>query len=144
MSLQFLDEPHQERLIFYLNAASMLTPSYNFPEKPTSKTVYFIRCELPTTLTKDNMSDALMIGDLLPNALENLSILCDDVIFPLLNNPVNQNGWTSVIVNDMKTESQDLRNGIAQMKGLVMNRTILPLPICIDEVMNTAPAIANG
>lgn len=85
-----------------------------------------------------------MIGDLLPNALENLSVLCDDVIFPLLNNPVNQNGWTSVIVNDMKTESQDLRNGIAQMKGLVMNRTILPLPICIDEVMNTAPAIANG
>lgn len=85
-----------------------------------------------------------MIGDLLPNVLENLSVLCDDVIFPLLNNPVNQNGWTSVIVNDMKTESQDLRNGIAQMKGLVMNRTILPLPICIDEVMKNAPEIAKG
>lgn len=86
----------------------------------------------------------LMIGDLLPNVLENLSVIRDDVIFPLLNNEVNQKGWTSVIVNDMKTESQDLRNGIAQMKGLVINRTILPLPICINEVMKNAPAIAKG
>lgn len=85
-----------------------------------------------------------MIGDILPNVLENLSVLCDDVIFPVVNNPVNQDGWTSVIVNDMKTESQDLRNGIAQMKGIVINRTILPLPICIDEVMDCAPQIASG
>lgn len=85
-----------------------------------------------------------MMGDLLPNILDSLSTICDDVIFPLLNNPANQNGWTSVIANDCKTESQDLRNAIAQMKGLVVNRTILPLPICIDEVMASAPAIAAG
>jgi len=84
-----------------------------------------------------------MIGDLLPNALENLSVLCDEVFFPLLNNTVNQDGWTKVIVNDMKTESQEMRNGIAQMKGLVINRTIFPLPICIDEVMKEAPRIAS-
>lgn len=83
-----------------------------------------------------------MIGDLLPNPLANLSVLCDDVFFPLLNNEVNQFGWTQVIVNDMKTESQEMRNGIAQMKGLVINRTIFPLPICIDEVMKEAPRIA--
>ncbi|KAL7724119.1 hypothetical protein ACLKA6_008553 [Drosophila palustris] len=64
------------------------------------------------------MLKSLMIGDLLPNALANLSVLCDDVFFPLLNNTVNQDGWTKVIVNDMKTESQEMRNGIAQMKGL--------------------------
>uniref|UniRef100_A0A1I8MJ53 Dynein heavy chain n=1 Tax=Musca domestica TaxID=7370 RepID=A0A1I8MJ53_MUSDO len=140
----FLNEPHQERIIFTLNAASLLVPSYNFPEKPLSKMVYFVRNEIPSTLTINNMHESLMIGDLLPNVLENLSVICDDVIFPLLNNPVNQTGWTSVIVNDMKTESQNLRNGIAQMKGLVINRTILPLPICIDEVMANAPAIARG
>ncbi|XP_023292211.2 dynein beta chain, ciliary [Lucilia cuprina] len=141
---EFLNESYQEQLIFTLNSAALLVPSFNFPEKPISKMVFFVRHEVPTTLTVENMPNALMIGDLLPNVLENLSVLCDDVIFPLLNNPVNQNGWTSVIVNDMKTESQDLRNGIAQMKGLVMNRTILPLPICIDEVMESAPAIAQG
>lgn len=125
--------------------------------------VYFIRNDIPSTLTAENMDNViyskiildnkkltlfslqnLMIGDLLPNVLENLSVICDDVIFPLLNNEVNQKGWTSVIVNDMKTESQDLRNGIAQMKGLVINRTILPLPICINEVMKNARAIAKG
>ncbi|KAL9894878.1 dynein beta chain, ciliary [Glossina fuscipes] len=140
----FVNDAYQERLIFTLNAAAVLVPSFNFPEKPTSKVVYFIRNDVPSNLTLQNMSSALMIGDILPNVLENLSVICDDVIFPLLNNPVNQNGWTSVIVNDMKTESQDLRNGIAQMKGLVINRTILPLPICIDEVMESAPAIAKG
>lgn len=138
-------------------------PSYTFPEKPQSKMVYFIRNDIPSTLTAENMDNViyskivldnkkltlfslqnLMIGDLLPNVLENLSVICDDVIFPLLNNEVNQKGWTSVIVNDMKTESQDLRNGIAQMKGLVINRTILPLPICINEVMKNARAIAKG
>lgn len=85
-----------------------------------------------------------MIGDLLPNFLENLAVLTEDVIVPLLNNPANQNGWTSVIVNDTKTESQNVLNGIAQMRGLVMNRTILPLPICIEEVMASAPDIAKG
>ncbi|XP_073817376.1 dynein beta chain, ciliary-like [Musca autumnalis] len=140
----FLNEPYQERIIFTLNAASLLVPSYNFPEKPLSKMVYFVRNEIPSTLTVGNMNESLMIGDLLPNVLENLSVICDDVISPLLNNPANQTGWTSVIVNDMKTESQNLSNGIAQMKGLVMNRTILPLPICIDEVMANAPAIARG
>ncbi|XP_032309238.1 dynein axonemal heavy chain 17 [Drosophila ananassae] len=90
------------------------------------------------------MLDSLMIGDLLPNPLANLSVLCDEVFFPLLNNTVNQVGWTSVIANDMKTESQEMRNGIAQMKGLVINRTIFPLPICMDEVMQAAPAIATG
>ncbi|KAI8033240.1 hypothetical protein M5D96_014004 [Drosophila gunungcola] len=90
------------------------------------------------------MLDSLLIGDLLPNPLANLSVLCDEVFFPLLNNTVNQVGWTSVIANDMKTESQEMRNGIAQMKGLVINRTIFPLPICMDEVMKAAPEIATN
>lgn len=85
-----------------------------------------------------------MYGDLLPNVTDNLSVILDDVIIPVLNNPLNQEGWTSVIVEDMKTESQNLRNAIAQLKGHMINRTILPLPICIDELMVLAPKIAAG
>ncbi|XP_037954213.1 dynein beta chain, ciliary [Teleopsis dalmanni] len=140
----FLSDPFNERIIFYLNSASLLVPSNSFPLKPRSKIVYFIRTELPSDLEEEDMNDKLTYGDVLHNVLENLSVLCDEVIFPLLNNPANQDGWTSVIINDMKTEAQDLRSGIAQMKGLVINRTILPLPICIDAVMDAAPKIALG
>ncbi|XP_039947795.1 dynein beta chain, ciliary [Bactrocera tryoni] len=140
----FLNDSSHPRLVFYLNNASILVPAFDFPAKARSKIVYFMRREIPSDLSLQDMDSKLMIGDILPNVLENLSVLCDDVIFPVVNNPVNQDGWTSVIVNDMKTESQDLRNGIAQMKGIVINRTILPLPICIDEVMDCAPQIAIG
>ncbi|XP_055849033.1 dynein beta chain, ciliary [Episyrphus balteatus] len=140
----FLDEPYQQRLIFTMNAASLPVPSYDFPSKPRSKIVFFVRQNLPTTLTEENIRKALLYGDLLPNVLENLVVLFDDVIFPILNNPANQNGWTSVMVNDMKTESQEFRNCIAQMKGQMINRTILPLPICIDEVMEMVPNMAQG
>ncbi|XP_020814498.1 dynein beta chain, ciliary-like, partial [Drosophila serrata] len=142
--LEFLNNPNKKRIIFSINAGGQLYPSFNFPVKPRTKVAYFIRSSIPLNLTEENMLDALMIGDLLPNPLANLSVLCDEVFFPLLNNKVNQTGWTSVIANDMKTESQEMRNGIAQMKGLVINRTIFPLPICMDEVMQVAPAIATG
>ena len=51
----FLDEPYQERLIFTLNAASLLQPSYDFPKRSRQKIVYFIRNTMPTTLTNENM-----------------------------------------------------------------------------------------
>ncbi|BFF92572.1 dynein beta chain ciliary [Drosophila madeirensis] len=142
--MEFLNDPNQHRLIFTINTGGQLYPSFNFPSKPRTKTAFFIRNSMPLTLTEENMLNSLMIGDLLPNPLKNLSVLLDEVFFPLLNNPANQVGWTSVIANDMKTESQKMRNGIAQMMGLLINRTILPLPICMDEVMDAAPAVAAG
>ncbi|XP_026835009.1 dynein beta chain, ciliary isoform X2 [Drosophila erecta] len=142
--IDFLNNPIKKRIIFTINSGGQLYPSYSFPVKPRSKVAYFIRYLTPLHLTEENMLNSLLIGDLLPNPLANLSILCDEVFFPLLNNTVNQMGWTNVIANDMKTESQEMRNGIAQMKGLVINRTIFPLPICMDEVMQAAPAIAHG
>lgn len=142
--VQFLNDPMCERIVFYLNAASLLVPDFNMPAKTRSKIVYFVRKAVPLVLEQGNMSESLMMGDILPNVLESLSVLCDDVMFPLLNNPVNQDGWTSVIVNDMKVESQDLRNAIAQMKGFAVNRTILPLPISINQIMEVAPFVARG
>lgn len=53
----FLHEPYQERIIFTLNAAALLTASYEFPEKPVSKIVFFLRMEVPHELTLKNMSE---------------------------------------------------------------------------------------
>ena len=51
----FLNEPYQQRLIFTMNAASLPVPSYDFPSKPRSKIVFFVRQNLPTTLTEENI-----------------------------------------------------------------------------------------
>lgn len=85
-----------------------------------------------------------MYGDLLANPVDNLAVLFDDVVIPILNNPENQKGWTQVIVNDVKAESQDFRDIITKMKGHMINRSILPLPICIEKVMEMAPVLASG
>lgn len=85
-----------------------------------------------------------MYGDLLANPLDNLAVLFDDLVIPALNNPENQKGWTQVIVNDVKAESQDFRDIITKMKGHMINRSILPLPICIEKVMEIAPILAAG
>lgn len=85
-----------------------------------------------------------MYGDLLANPVENLAVLFDELVIPILNNPENQKGWTQVIVNDVKAESQDFRDIITKMKGHMINRSIFPLPICIEEVMEIAPILAAG
>lgn len=53
--MTFLDDPNQERLIFTVTAAGLLTPYFNFPEKPKSKVSYFIRREVPMEITNDNI-----------------------------------------------------------------------------------------
>lgn len=85
-----------------------------------------------------------MYGDLLASPLDNLASLFDELVIPILNNPENQKGWTQVIVNDVKAESQDFRDIITKMKGHMINRSILPLPICVEEVMEMSPTLAAG
>ncbi|XP_037911922.1 dynein beta chain, ciliary-like [Hermetia illucens] len=142
--MTFLDDPNQERLIFTVTAAGLLTPYFNFPEKPKSKVSYFIRREVPMEITNDNIRMDLLIGDVSPKPLEDLSVLVDNVFLPILSNPQNHEGWTAVIEKDVQMEIQNLRNNIAEFKGIMINRTILPMPITIDEVMKIAPQIARG
>lgn len=64
---------------------------------------------------------ALIFGDMSPRPMNDISILLDEVIYPILNNPVNQEGWPEVIKKDVDLHIQDLRNVIAEVSSFELN-----------------------
>lgn len=50
-----------------------------------------------------------MMGEMSGNVLQDLSVMADEVIGPMLCNPENQKGWPKIVKNDMKRHVNDLR-----------------------------------
>lgn len=50
-----------------------------------------------------------MMGEMSGNVLQDLSIMADEVIGPMLCNPENQKGWPKIVKKDMKKHVNDLR-----------------------------------
>jgi dynein heavy chain, axonemal len=48
--------------------------------------------------------------------MNDVSILLDEVYYPILSNPSNQEGWPDVIRKDVDLHIQDLRNTIAEVR----------------------------
>lgn len=68
----------------------------------------------------------------------------DEVLVPVLTNPLNSAGWPDVVIKDIDNQLQNLRNNIAEVRGNINNNTILPLPITIKQVMSDADKILSG
>lgn len=51
--------------------------------------------------------------------MNDISILLDEVYYPILNHPGNQEGWPDVIKKDIDSHVQELRNVIAEVKSLM-------------------------
>lgn len=76
--------------------------------------------------------------------IEDLSILVDEFMLPVLSNPLNQEGWPDVVKKDVEYHIQEFRNIIAEVKGNISNQTILPMPTTIHRVMETESEILQG
>lgn len=64
-----------------------------------------------------------------PHPMNDISILLDEVIYPILNNPVNQEGWPEVIKKDVDLHIQELRNVIAEVSFFELS-TLVRCIIC--------------
>jgi dynein heavy chain, axonemal len=58
----------------------------------------------------------VIFGDSSTTPVEDVSILLDDVFYPLLSNPANQSRWPDVIKKDIDSHFQELRNVIAEVR----------------------------
>jgi dynein heavy chain len=65
----------------------------------------------PSSILKE-----LIMGDMSPRPMNDISILLDDIYYPILNNPANQEGWPEIIRKDIDLHIQDLRNVIAEVR----------------------------
>lgn len=83
-------------------------------------------------------------GSISARPILDLSSLVDDIFVPVLTNPLNTAGWPEVVLKDVDSQLQTLRNNIAEVRGNIHNNTILPLPITINQVMGDSSTILSG
>lgn len=111
----FLDDPTAMRLCFTISGSSgTLAIFNNFPSNSKSKVCYFIK-KSPIELTFENFRENLVFGDISARPMHDVSILLDDIFYPILNNINNQTEWPEVIKKDIDLHIQDLRNAIAEV-----------------------------
>lgn len=70
--------------------------------------------------------------------------MVDEVVYPLLNSTFNRQLWPEVIVKDMDNQMLSIRNTIAEVKGTLINKTILPIPVGIEEVISIGENVLSG
>ncbi len=86
----------------------------------------------------------MLCGDVSSNTVECLSALVDEVVYPLLSSRLNRQIWPEVIVKDMDNQMQTIRNTIAEVKGTLVNKTILPIAVGIDEILSVGENVLSG
>lgn len=78
------------------------------------------------------------------NTVECLSALVDEVVYPLLSSTFNRQLWPEVIVKDIDSHMQSTRNILAEVRGTLVNKTILPIPIGNEEILSIGENVLKG
>jgi dynein heavy chain, axonemal len=109
--------------------------------KGNSKALYFAK-EQSGMLTADNITDLVMVNELLPDTLSQLQLILSEVYVPLLTNPANQEGWGEVtskaVADGLHKFLANVSITLSQTKG----ETCLPLPP-MGGFMTPQPPSAN-
>ncbi|XP_071954573.1 dynein beta chain, ciliary-like [Antedon mediterranea] len=134
LMMEFLEKAEHQQLIITMNSAGLLTPAYEFPAAlKQTKAIYFIK-KGKENVSKDNISNSLVYGDLSYSPLEQLSALVDEVLVPLLSNPRNHDSWPNVVSQDVLRHVHNLKSNVYVVAGQVKGKTLLPLPVGSEKV----------
>lgn len=95
-------------------------------------------------LTQEQITTANIVKDLafmeLPrNVLEHCYMVYHDIISPITQNPLNQQGWTELVSKDLMEKFNSYIAQIYVMIGLGKGRTLLPLPTHKMNQNDTTP-----
>lgn len=58
----------------------------------------------------------IIFGDLSARPINDVAVLLDEIYYPILNNPANQEDWPEVIKKDLLLQIQEIRNVIAEVR----------------------------
>ena len=128
---QFLDqESLVTRVCFICHNGPNLSAQFTPPPQPKKKLMYFLKPKLQH-VTMENI-DQLIVGDLSPAVLEQLSTLGSEVFLPLISSPANQEGLPDIVAKGVLDSFHQLMASTYVTIGQTKGRTLLPLP-SIDE-----------
>lgn len=86
----------------------------------------------------------LLYGDISSNTLDTFTVLIDEIYGSLLNNPLNQNVWPSLLQKDISDKFYEVLENVAVVMGYLSNKTFLPLPMNVKEFTETVEQIVLG
>ncbi|GLH12100.1 putative Dynein beta chain: CLUMA_CG011410, isoform A, partial [Gryllus bimaculatus] len=133
--LEFLNRPDLTVMLVLQNTAATLTIVTGFPASIKSKAVYFIK-KNAQAVTKDNMEDLLIPGDIAPKAIEHLACLVEEVFVPILSNPDNHTTWPAAVAQDIHMHVHGLKSTVYQVKGQVTGQTVLAMPVGVERIVD--------
>jgi hypothetical protein len=91
------------------------------------KTVYFLKVA-PGPLPKEEFEKKIVHGDLSESALEQLSLLAQEIFLPMLCNPHNQAGWPEMVTREVMDNMYKFSASACVTVGLSKGQTLLPVP----------------
>lgn len=86
----------------------------------------------------------ILYGDMSSNTLDTFTILIDEILGSLLNNPLNQNQWPKLVTKDISDKFSEVMENVAILKGNLSNKTFLPIPMNVKEFTETVEQIVLG
>lgn len=134
--MSWINSPDIPIVVVTLNHYGALVALEALSKEFKSKSCFFIRKNIPMEFNSSSFRDQLIYGDTTTtHSIEELSILVEEVYYPLLSNKQNQGEWTEGLQKDVESKIQVLRDIVSEVRGNLFNKTILPMPITINRLM---------
>ncbi|XP_034038475.1 dynein beta chain, ciliary-like [Thalassophryne amazonica] len=87
-------------------------------------------------VSHQGFKNQLRLGEVPAYPMEHLPVIISEVLVCVLSNSMNQNDWPRVISEDIHRHLERLRSKMVTLRGRAEGRTLLPLPLCVE---NTQP-----
>ncbi|VDI07166.1 dynein heavy chain, axonemal [Mytilus galloprovincialis] len=139
---EFFEKPTVTSLIFIFPGSSLVV-QLEFPANPKAKSCYFIRRYKEQITKETNLNKALIYGDLSYSPLEQLSGLVNEVLVPVLGNEKNHGTWPYVVSTDISQHVKNTKSAVFVVTGQAKGKTLLPLPVGTERVVEDEPTESN-
>ncbi|XP_068269716.1 LOW QUALITY PROTEIN: dynein axonemal heavy chain 17 [Nyctibius grandis] len=128
---KFFRQQDVPELVLGLNTTGQLLPTASFPDALRGKGIYFVK-KKRENITQESCRSGLMVGDVDPSPLEQLTAIVEGVTYSLLQSEENVVVWPGVVVEDVVQQAQRLKNEMVVMGGKIQGKPLLPLPEHLD------------
>ncbi|KAK7113097.1 dynein beta chain, ciliary-like [Littorina saxatilis] len=125
----FFDEPKTKAIFVYLGSSGSFQATLKWPGQHKVKGCYFVKKKNGKITKEDKMENILVYGDLSTAPVDQLCLLVDEVVLPLLVNERNQKSWPKVVSLDVVRNVEHLKCKVFMVAGHVKGKTMLPLPV---------------
>eukprot|EP00928_Gymnodinium_smaydae_P023763 TRINITY_DN1947_c0_g1_i2.p1 TRINITY_DN1947_c0_g1~~TRINITY_DN1947_c0_g1_i2.p1 ORF type:complete len:4562 (+),score=1174.36 TRINITY_DN1947_c0_g1_i2:66-13751(+) len=142
---RFLDEPETLYCFCYPGSESVTVNCTDFPtvNQLKKKVIVMHRVRKEVEISKENISEAVIMVELTKNLMDLLNVYCHSVYLSTLMNPANQRGWSDLIAKDLMDKYHVFLAKLHVAVGLMKGHTWLPLPPR-DALPTSSAGLASG